>query len=108
MDLATYYSLLKQQLWSAFANVDGVFDGLNIPNQQGLESSQLQDGLSFVFVLLGITAVIVIIIAGWRYVLFGGDPAKTKQSKDTILWAVIGLVVSVSAWVIVNFVLDRV
>lgn len=89
------------------AQVEGVFDGLNIPNRQGLESSQVASVISFIFVLIGIIAVIMIIVSGYRYVFSGADPSKTKQAKDTILWAVIGLVVSMSAWAIVNFILDR-
>jgi len=57
--------------------------------------------------IVGISAVIVIIVAGLRYVLSGGDPKNTTAAKDTILYAVIGLVVALLSFAIVNFVVVR-
>ncbi len=54
---------------------------------------------------IGIVAVIVIIIGGVNYMLSQGDPNKIKKAKDTILYGVIGLVVVLIAFAIVNFVL---
>ena len=57
--------------------------------------------------IVGIAAVIVIIVGGLRYVLSGGDPKNTAAAKDTIMYAAIGLAVSVLAYGIVNFVLSQ-
>lgn len=57
--------------------------------------------------IVGVTAVIMIIVAGLRYVTSGGDAANTKAARDTILYAVIGLVIVALAQVIVRFVLTR-
>jgi hypothetical protein len=73
-----------------------------------LTSTNISDALSFVFALLGVIAVIIIILGGFQYITSQGEPQKTAKAKDTILYAVIGLVVSILAWSIVNFVLDRV
>jgi uncharacterized membrane protein len=54
---------------------------------------------------LGIAAVILIIHSGLKYVSSRGDPANIKSAKDTLLYAVIGLIVALSAFAIVNFVL---
>lgn len=54
---------------------------------------------------IGIVAVIVIIIGGVNYMLSQGDPNKVKKAKDTILYGVIGLVVVLLAFAIVNFIL---
>lgn len=54
--------------------------------------------------IIGAVAVIMIIIGGLRYVLSGGDSSSTKSAKDTVLYAVVGLIVAVSAYAIVNFV----
>ena len=94
-----------------FANQDidtgAVFEGTSLPNTtRTLQEAQLQSVVSFVFVIVGIISVIMIIIGGYNYVLSGADPQKTKKAKDTILYAVIGLVISMSAWLIVTFVLD--
>lgn len=55
--------------------------------------------------LLGLIAVIMIILGGFRYVTSNGDSGATKTAKDTILYAVIGLVVAILAFAIVNFVI---
>jgi hypothetical protein len=61
---------------------------------------------TLVFVVAAIT-VIAVIVGGLQYVLSGGDPNGTKQAKDTILYALIGLVVALFAQVIVSFVLSK-
>jgi hypothetical protein len=53
---------------------------------------------------VGIISVIMIVVGGIRYAVSGGDANATKGARDTILYAVIGLVVSFVAWGIVNFV----
>ena len=55
---------------------------------------------------IGIVAVIMIIMGGINYATSQGDPAKVKKGKDTILYGIIGLVVSLLAFAIVNFVLQ--
>ncbi len=58
--------------------------------------------------VLGIVAVIVIIIGGFTYITSNGDAAKLTKARNTILYGVIGLVVALLAFAIVNFVLDNV
>jgi hypothetical protein len=54
---------------------------------------------------LGITAVFMIIWGGIKYVISRGDAANIKAAKDTITYAVIGLIVALMAFAIVNFVI---
>lgn len=56
----------------------------------------------------GIAAVIIIIVAGLKYVTSGGDAAKAKSAKETIVSAVIGLIVIAVAAELVGFVISRV
>ena len=49
-------------------------------------------------------AVIMIIIGGINYTTSAGDAGKAKKAKDTILYSVIGLVLAILAFAIVNFV----
>lgn len=58
--------------------------------------------------IVGIIAVIMIIIGGIKYVTSSGDSNNVNSAKNTILYAIIGLVVVALAQVIVRFVLDRV
>lgn len=54
--------------------------------------------------VLGAIAVIMIVIGGIRYVTSGGDASGVTAAKNTILYAVIGLIVAILAYAIVNFV----
>jgi hypothetical protein len=54
--------------------------------------------------VVGILAVIMIIWGGIRYVISRGNPEDTKSAKNTILYSVVGLVVSVVAFAIVQWV----
>lgn len=54
--------------------------------------------------LVGALAVIMLIYGGLRYVTSTGDAARVKAAKDTILYGIIGLVVAILAFAIVNFV----
>ena len=49
----------------------------------------------------------MIIIAGFRYVISQGDSGAVTSAKNTILYAVIGLIVAIFAWAIVDFVIDN-
>ena len=61
-----------------------------------------------VVAVLGLVAVIVIIIGGINYMTSAGDAGKVKKAKDTILYGVIGLVICVLAFAIVNFVIANI
>lgn len=54
--------------------------------------------------ILGGISVIIIIWAGTKYTLSGGDPAKTAEAKNQIMYAAIGIAVAISATAILNFV----
>ena len=56
--------------------------------------------------IVGIVAVIMLIIGGIRYVTSGGDSKKVTDAKNTVLYAIIGLVVAFLAFAIVNFVIS--
>ena len=55
--------------------------------------------------LIGAISVIMLIYGGIRYTISGGDSKNVTAAKDTILYAIIGIVVAVLAFAIVNFVL---
>ena len=58
--------------------------------------------------VLGLVAVVIIIIGGVNYMTSSGDAGKVKKAKDTILYGVIGLVICVLAFAIVNFVIANI
>ena len=86
--------------------------------QKGADSTGQKDSRSagdlakdFVNIMLfavGILAVIMLIWGGIRYVLSGGDSGAVSSAKKTILYAVVGLIVAILAYAIVNFVITTI
>jgi hypothetical protein len=58
--------------------------------------------------IVGVVSVIMIIIGGFRYITSGGDSNNVTAAKNTILYAIIGLVIVALAQIIVRFVLRQV
>jgi hypothetical protein len=67
----------------------------------------IKDVVNVLLFLIGAISVIVIIISGIKYVTSDGDASKIKSAKDTILYAVVGVIVALLAYGIVNFILDQ-
>ena len=57
--------------------------------------------------VVGAVAVIMLIFAGFRYVTSGGDENAVKGAKNTVIYAVIGLVIVVLSQIFVNLVLNQ-
>ena len=55
--------------------------------------------------IVGAVSVIMIVIGGFRYVLSGGNSANVTSAKNTILYAIVGLVVAMLAYAMINFVI---
>lgn len=57
---------------------------------------------------VGVVAIIMIIVAGFRYVTSGGSSERISSAKNALVYALIGLVVATLAQVIAKFVINRV
>lgn len=57
--------------------------------------------------VIGIAAVIMIIVGGIRYVTSSGDPNNTTGAKNTILFAIVGLLIALLAQAIIVFVISK-
>lgn len=57
--------------------------------------------------LIGAISVIMIIVGGFKFVVSQGNAAGTKAARETILYAIVGLVISILAFAAVNFVVDK-
>lgn len=57
--------------------------------------------------VIGVAAVVMLIIGGLRYVVSGGDANSVSSAKNTILYALVGVVVAALAQALVQFVLRR-
>lgn len=63
--------------------------------------------INFVLYALGIVAVVMMIVAGVQMTTSAGDPGAVKKAKMTMTYAIIGLVVAILAYAIVNFVVGK-
>lgn len=55
--------------------------------------------------VVGALSVIMLVWGGLRYIVSGGDSKKVTDAKNTILYAIIGLIIAFLAYAIINFVL---
>lgn len=92
----------------AAAQADELLQGAEATGQEG--GSTVEEGITGVvnvlLFLLGAVAVIAIIVGGIMYAVSSGDAGRAKAAKDTIMYAVIGLIVAILAYAIVNFVIS--
>ncbi len=66
------------------------------------------DVINAILYAIGILAVVMVIFGGVQYTTSGGDQAKVTKAKNTILYGIIGLVIAVLAYAIVNFVISKI
>ena len=90
--------------------------GGDLSNCPGLSNNNLNKNdlmttlnniINVVIGVIGFIAVIVIILGGVQYTTSAGESAKVKKAKDTIMYGIIGLIVALLAYSIVNFVLSN-
>lgn len=61
-----------------------------------------------VLYVVGAISVLMLIWGGLRYIISGGDNKKVTDAKNTILYALLGLIIAFFAYAIVNFVLNTI
>ena len=79
----------------------------SLPNPS-TDAARIQVILNIVFGIAGSIALLVITVAGFKYVLSHGDPNLIAEAKNAIVYALVGLIVSIAAIGIVNFVVNGV
>lgn len=77
------------------------------PGQDAI-ANVAKDVVNIISLIAGIAAVILIVIAGVKFLTSGGDSGAVSSAKNTLVYAIIGLVVVALAQVIVHFVLNAV
>lgn len=73
--------------------------------EEDLEN-KVGDVLNVVYGLVGTLAVIFIIIGGFKYTTSQGEPGKLQSAKNTIMYAIIGLLVTIFAFAITQFAMN--
>lgn len=109
--LAVGFSVLAEQ--SAFAAFDtakesatqGACFGSSCTADSGSIDNVIKMVIDVLSVLVGVLAVIMIIVAGFKYITSSGDGQKVSSAKTTMIYAIIGLIIVALAQTIVFFVL---
>lgn len=78
----------------------------NLP-QSKANSSTVQNIIRVIFGIIGAFALMSMTASGLKYITSGGDPGKTSEAKKGIIFALIGLMLAISAEAIVAFVVHR-
>jgi hypothetical protein len=82
------------------------------PSDTATGTQKIQDIVTLIVnifsIIVGIIAVIMIVVGGFKYITSGGDSGNITSAKNTIVYAVIGLVIVALAQFIVKFVLNKV
>lgn len=81
-------------------------DAIGVP-KVNLTQNTLGDIFSAALVFVGGMCVLFMLVGAARYVTANGDAKQTTTAKNTILYALIGMVISSMAFIIVQFVLGR-
>ena len=81
-------------------------DQINIP-KKAVTNSTVENVTRIVFGSLGAIALIIIIIAGIKFMTSQGNPEALAKARNTIIYAAVGLAVAIGAFSIVTFVIGR-
>jgi len=68
--------------------------------------STITNAINLLSAIIGIAAVIMIIVAGFKYITSGGDSNSVSSAKNTLMYAIIGLIVVAFAQTVVKFAIS--
>ena len=85
--------------------IGGTYSGGDCETGGTSVSKVIDFAVNLLSVIVGIAAVIMIIIGGFKYVTSNGDSNNIASAKNTIIYAIVGLIVAALAQVIARFVL---
>jgi uncharacterized membrane protein len=108
---ASAQSLFSGAKKEACAGTQLTGDATNADCSAGSETdltNTIQKGIDLISIVVGVIAVLMIIIGGIRFVVSNGDSNKVTTARNTIVYALIGLILVALAQVIVKFVLSNV
>jgi cytochrome bd-type quinol oxidase subunit 2 len=80
----------------------------NLDNPNDKVTNLIKKIINILSVIIGAIAVVMIIVGGFRYITSGGNAEGTKAARQTIVYAIVGLIIVALAQIIVHFVLNSV
>jgi hypothetical protein len=110
--LATVLVFVAAIFVSQNSFASSIVDGVNAAKGDGQPTVLFgSDGIvttvtNILLFIVGALSVIMIIIGGLRYVISGGNSTAVTAAKNTILYAIVGLVISFLAYAVINFVIN--
>ena len=93
---------------AACAGLNAAGTSCNDVNAESEVSNLVITVVDILSLIVGAASVVMLIIGGFRYVISGGDANSISSAKNTVLYAIVGLVIVALAQFIVRFVLNRV
>lgn len=91
---------------SAAANGNVDCNSTNLTNSQGDITTLARQVVQIFSIVVGAISIIMIIYGGFRYITSGGDSNRVGSAKNTLIYAIIGLIIVALAQLIVHFVLS--
>lgn len=92
-------ALAQTRAWSGFCTHDGT--GTGVATIQGLQCL-LANVLSIALSLIGFAGFVMLLVGSFQYLISGGNSKGTESARNTISFAIVGLVVALSAFIILN------
>lgn len=62
---------------------------------------------SIIFAVIGALAILFVVIGGLRYVISEGNPENTTKARNTIIYAIVGLIIALSGEALVAFLIGK-
>ena len=97
---------------TSMAQLRGVRSGVEAAHTPDQPTDLFGDGAIFstavdlMLYIVGAIAVVMIIFGGFRYIISGGNAASVTTAKNTILYAIVGVVIALLAYAIIDFILN--
>lgn len=97
-----------------FADAAGeICQGIGVASGDGCDrgdelNNLVRNVINIFSVIIGVVAVIMIMVAGFKYITANGDSGNITSAKNTLIYAIVGLILAGLAQVIVQFVLESV
>lgn len=101
-------SLFGNSANEACAGATATENGTCDVNQAKKVDSALKTAVSIFSVIVGIITVIMFVISGARFITSGGDPNNVAKARQSLLYAIVGLIIVAMAQVMIRFVFSRV
>ena len=93
----------------ASAQIETGLNAAGANMDQGAEVDGIVGNVVNVFLyIVGAVAVIMVIFGGFQYMTSAGDPSKASKGRNTVVYAIVGLLLAVFAYAIINYVLDEI